>query len=507
RRAANSPRSPNKRRGALERTPPHNYTSDERELLCILNRFYHSEDVRAIPKVFNAIVGLELKHQTIKNYFENHMCLFGPESFRVFSRTLSVPFDNPQGHYADILGTIDQTANNLNLNLRRRSVDPEFVSGKATKSTSPQIRKNYTALVERAQQEERDETANTLIVEEVAAAMQSIGVMSRALKIPFQDNDEFITDAEQSPGCMLNSIEPPRISSSNPHLTFRVWDSANRTKFIDGNFVAQTFVDWPHPFPAPIPLKDPSNAGKILTVLHLSKEGNTPVYISTTSSLLQALSYATSMQQPRLALIDLNASSLQEVHKLHHAADVFVWLKAQGLAWWARYKGHGEYFVWSDIPSNAVLHTVDLTDLIDKLNKDIDCQSLLNFDIFEPGTKTNVIAAGLREKNLMLNTPSARALGKIAKAFGMAQSNVSLQHLQDFVARVMDGWTILKADTIDLHTLSSLACTFATALGSHHAGYTVQGVMGAFIDGVDDGTRRIAHWSKSRSGSRRQRFR
>lgn len=332
--------SPNKRRGALERTPPHNYTSDERELLCILNRFYYSDDVLAIPKVFNAIAGLELRHRTIKNYFENHMCLFGPESFRVFSRTLSVPFDNPQAHYADILATIDQTANNLNLNLRRRSVDPEFVSGKATKSTSPHIRKNYTTLVEKAQQEERDETANALIVEEFAAAMQSLGVMSRALKIPFQDNEEFITDAEQSPRCLLNSIDPPKISSSKPHLTFRVWDSANRTKFIDGNFVAQTFVDWPRPFPAPIPLKDSSNAGKILTVLHLSKEGDTPVYISTTSSLLQALSYATSMQQPQLALINLNASSLQEAHKLHHAADVFIWLKAQGLARWARYKGN-----------------------------------------------------------------------------------------------------------------------------------------------------------------------
>lgn len=107
----------------------------------------------------------------------------------------------------------------------------------------------------------------------------------------------------------------------------------------------------------------------------------------------------------------------------------------------------------------------------------------------------------------MLNTASARAMGKIAKAFGMAQSNVSLQHLREFVARVMDGWTILKADSIDVHTLSSLASTFATVLGSHHAGYTVQDVMGAFIDGVDDGTRCIEYWSKSRSGSRRQRFR
>ena len=169
--------------------------------------------------------------------------------------------------------------------------------------------------------------------------------------------------------------------------------------------------------------------------------------------------------------------------------------------------GNGEYFVWSDIPSGAVLHTLDLSDLINNLNGDKDCQDLLNFNVFKQGTKTNTIAAVLREKNIVLNTAAARTLGKIAEMFGMARSNITLDHLQDFVARVMDGWTITKADNLDMHTISTLATTFATTLGTHAAGYTIQDVMGAFIGGVEDGTRCIAHWSRSRSGSRRQRFR
>lgn len=48
------------------------------------------------------------------------------------------------------------------------------------------------------------------------------------------------------------------------------------------------------------------------------------------------------MQNPQLALIDLDAACLQEENKLHHAAEVFPWLKAQGLARWARYKGKPE---------------------------------------------------------------------------------------------------------------------------------------------------------------------
>lgn len=169
--------------------------------------------------------------------------------------------------------------------------------------------------------------------------------------------------------------------------------------------------------------------------------------------------------------------------------------------------GNGEYFVWSDIPRGAVIHTMELKGLINSLQEDPDCRYLLNFDVFKPGAKTTAIAAALRERNVTLNTPVARALGKTAKAFGLAQKDATLGHLHDFVARLCDGWTIEKPERLDVHTLSSLAATFGTAMGSHAAGHTIQDVMGAFLNGVDHGSTCLAHWSQSRSGSRRQRFR
>jgi hypothetical protein len=45
------------------------------------------------------------------------------------------------------------------------------------------------------------------------------------------------------------------------------------------------------------------------------------------------------MQRPQIALIDLDAPSLRQENKLHHAAQIFTWLKSQGLARWARYRG------------------------------------------------------------------------------------------------------------------------------------------------------------------------
>lgn len=284
RRAPRSPRSSRSTSGALERTPSHRYTADERELLCVLHRFYHSYDKQAVPKIFNAITGLQLRHHTIQNYFTHHMCLYGPESFRVFSHVLSIPFDQPEGNYAEIFSAIKQYARDMDLKLHRRTVEPKFASGKARKSNSPQIRQIYKLMVKTVKQEVKDEVADARIIEEVAEAARTLNVMSRARRIVLcDDNDELFEDVEQGPVPVTNSMAVPKLILTKPNLVFRVWDEANRTRFVNGNFVAQTFVNWPRPFPAPIALDDPSNAGKILAVLHLSKQGDTPVYISTAS--------------------------------------------------------------------------------------------------------------------------------------------------------------------------------------------------------------------------------
>jgi hypothetical protein len=104
-----------------------------------------------------------------------------------------------------------------------------------------------------------------------------------AITMPSEEDWEVVTDADTSPKPGVYSKEVPKSAFAKPHLTFRVWDKANRTKFINGGFVAQTFLDWPCPFPAPIAPNDPSQAGRILMALHLSKQGDTPVYISTAS--------------------------------------------------------------------------------------------------------------------------------------------------------------------------------------------------------------------------------
>jgi hypothetical protein len=276
----------------MERAPSHNWDDDERGLLCVLNRWYCGRDRTAeldlFAKLFNSITGLDIPPKRVRVQFENHLRLYGAEAYPVFGRVFAVPFNDPEGEYAEIRALIEAEAVSLSLDLQQRRVESMARSGTAKFAKSPKTREFYKSLVRRASQEAVWQTSQ---VEDVMQSSHSIMEMSMAIRIPADEDWEVITDAEESPAAVVeqsstlvvNSIEVPEFVPTRPHLTFRVWDAANRTKFIDGGFVAQTFVDWPRPFPAPIALDDPSEAGKILTVLHLSKQGDTPVYISTAS--------------------------------------------------------------------------------------------------------------------------------------------------------------------------------------------------------------------------------
>lgn len=272
---------------SIEQAPSHNWDDDERELLCVMNRWYSGRDrtaeLEVFAKLFNSITRLSIPPKRVRIQFENHLRLYGGEAYPVFARVFSVPFDDPEGRYAKIRALIEAQAVTLGLDLQQRQRDSTVRAGTAKFAKSPKTRKFYKSLVRRASQEAEWHANQVAGTENIVGSSHSMATISKAVCIPDQEDWEIVTDVEQSPAPVVDSGEVPKPASARPHLTFRVWDATNRTKFVYGSFVAQTFVDWPRPFPAPIALDDPSEAGKILTVLHLSKQGDTPVYISTAS--------------------------------------------------------------------------------------------------------------------------------------------------------------------------------------------------------------------------------
>ena len=271
----------------IERSPSHRWDEDEREFLCVMNRWYCATDrateLTIFAEVFNSITGLALRPRIIRNQYEGHLRLYGGEAYREFGRVFLVPFDDPEGRYAEIRALIEAEAEALGLDLQKRQTDSKFPSGMAKFAKSSKTRTTYKSLVTRVSQEAEWDAARAAVPMDASMTARSIATMSMAVKMPSEEEWEIVTDAEASPKPSAYNEEVPRSAFTKPHLTFRVWDEANRTKFIDGGFVAQTFLDWPRPLPAPIAPDDPSQAGRILMVLHLSKQGDTPVFISTAS--------------------------------------------------------------------------------------------------------------------------------------------------------------------------------------------------------------------------------
>lgn len=214
---------------------------------------------------------------------------------------------------------------------------------------------------------------------------------------------------------------------------------------------------------------------------------------------------------------------MRQYYKVLHVSKVLPWLKARGQAQWARYQGHAgklgsvkshltyadvvEWICWANIPREVIIHHFSLSEVVVLAQRDSECAELLSLDAFHLGNATKAVATYLKGRNLKLNTAIARSLGVVAKTFGLARQSAKLDHLADFIARLVDGWGITEPQAINIHVRSSLAATFATAFGPHARGSNLQEVMVAFLEGVDQGTRCIADWSRSDSGSRRQRFR
>ena len=152
------------------------------------------------------------------------------------------------------------------------------------------------------------------------------------------------------------------------------------------------------------------------------------------------------------------------------------------------------------MPAQAVLTTMYLTDLQDLCDRDPCCARLLNLSAFN-GSPTNQVASQMRDRNLVLNTQTARSLGTVSRSFAMNGPKVRLSHIVEFVARFVDGFYIQEPSAVGIHTMSSLAHVFAEALGTHPE-YNHQQIMGAFMEGIEEGIKCAQRWSRSSSGSK-----
>ena len=285
----------------LERAPIHNWEADERELLTVLYRWYNNTDPGAgsgeaasfaaitvsadvqtngnrvetvttsnindhfgsmarrydntdhgtIPKVFNAITGLDLRLSVVRYQFESHILLYGGRAFPEFARVMAVPFHDPEGRYNEIRLIIEETAAEFGIPLSRRKTEKRFQSGAAQHAKSPRTRRAYKSLVRRAALKEKEKaraarqmtrSVQRPLPQELPTAVPPIGRV--ALTVDSRQEDEEIwSDVEDYRNLAITPPGPrPTEPPSTRHIAFRVWDANSRTLFDeDAGFVSQAF--------------------------------------------------------------------------------------------------------------------------------------------------------------------------------------------------------------------------------------------------------------------------
>ncbi|KAF2867826.1 hypothetical protein BDV95DRAFT_610265 [Massariosphaeria phaeospora] len=453
----------------IERVPPHKWKPSQRELLCVLYRFYEPSCSSTIPMLFNSITGLGLRKHVIKAQYESHMRLYGPICFPEFGRVFhSTSLKDPSGRYAGERQIIEDEAEKLALALPKRTIESVSPSGRAAWSRSESTRKNYASLVRKFH--EKDDASQR----QPMADHQSIQLGGYAIA----------TDSSPDEWETFVDVDEPALVV--PNLAFRVWDKGCITKYTEERgFISHLHSLWKGPLIQPLSLEGEGEAALMLLAnSHLSmKAGNGSAFVSVATSLLQVMTKALAMEDPRIALIDLGHESLNETNKCLHAKKLYELLKSYGQETYS-YKGATEYIIWANLPPAAIINTLHLSKLKELAERDDACAYLLGLQEFKPGRNTEAVKLEFRNRKIHLDAKVAGAMGRLGNLFGMDNPNVTLGLIESFVACVVDGWYIHECLVDDIKTMSTIGSAFALNLGFQTTSYYLQDVRNAFQDGV-----------------------
>ncbi|KAF7672187.1 hypothetical protein GT037_009697 [Alternaria burnsii] len=484
----------------LERDPPHQWDEDERELLTILYRWYNDKDATTLPRTFNAVTDQDLRLSVIRYQFDSHLVLYGPRAYPEFGRVMAVPFHDPMQKYGGIHAIIEEKATEYGINLSRRRIEVKRKSGLAQYAKSPTTRKYWKSLVRRAAERERKMRCVPLApnVQGSSAQVPPLGGVTLAADVKYEDEENWsdVEDLNIS-AVTFTQLSPSSLPTTNS-IGFRVWDANSRTMFDEETgFVSQAFSIWRGELPPPF---SPDGQGRqaimFLSNLHLSMSGGASAFVSVSTSLLQALVKASTMEDPRIAVVALDHALLQQPHKTLPAADILRMLKAEGQAWWARYKGHAERMVWASVPAAAIISHFPLSKLRQLSNQEKTCEDILSLNEIESGRRTQHVSSQLRDKNNAISVSTSRAMAMVSRIFGMHRCSVSLTHIKGLVSSLVDSFQLEQVSSQSNYTSRMISRAFAVTLRSR--AHCIQDIEVAFKDGVEQGTATIAFYARRR---------
>jgi hypothetical protein len=230
------------------------------------------------------------------------------------------------------------------------------------------------------------------------------------------------------------------------------------------------------------------------------------------------MTFSAKKTNPTICIVNLDHPTLEVPGKKQAAQPIVKELKRHGEMSWARYQATQEvslvipnltlylpydltisqYLIYAQLPKSAILHRIQLGELERLATEDLDVSRLLNLQLFTEKSSTRTVSKRLRKERLILNPNTARAMGKVARVFGLGGSAVTKLHISDFVTCLTDGWAIRADPSHDIHTMADLANRFAIALGPRNLSLHIQDIIAAFMDGFERGTQNLARFSRRR---------
>jgi hypothetical protein len=217
----------------------------------VLNRWY-SRAPADFARIYNRAMLQDLSVSKVRNQYEHHVRLHGPDAFSVYKAVISVPFDDPQNVYGPIRNMIEATALKLGIKLYRLGEELTSPSGKARRAKSAKTRKLYKSLVRRTSQEEQANAIRTRMMEALLVLAPPLGSVALKVNGDFEAS-EYLVDTEDDFNLAVQRTMPTSpIADTEPKLGFRVWSpKTSRTKLTDDGFISEAFLIWRGPFPKP----------------------------------------------------------------------------------------------------------------------------------------------------------------------------------------------------------------------------------------------------------------
>ena len=237
------------------------------------------------------------------------------------------------------------------------------------------------------------------------------------------------------------------------------------------------------------------------------------------------MAFSAKKTNPTICIVNLDHPTLEVPGKKQAAQPIVKELKRHGEMSWARYQATKEvslvivtltpylrytlttaqYLVYGQLPKSAILHEFQLGELQRLAAKDLDVLRFLNLHLFTEKSSTRTASERLQKERLILNPDTARAMGKVARVFGLRGSAVTNLHISDFVTCLTDGWAIRADPQPNIYAMTDLANQFALGLGPCDSSLHLQDVVSAFMDGFEQGTRNLANFSRRRLQTERRR--